>query len=87
MPATESLPREVREHEPPVALYGGEDGLDLYRRLIPEAARLLHPGGRLIMELAFNAADPVTKLLDGWSDIRVIPDLAGLPRVIEASHK
>ena len=89
VPSTESLPREVRDHEPPVALYGGHDGLELYRRLIPEAARLLHPGGRLILELAFNAADAVAAMLDGWNEIRIIPDLAGLPRVIEAhlSHK
>ena len=41
----------MREHEPRVALFGGADGLDVYRRLIPEAARLLKPGGHLIMEI------------------------------------
>lgn len=84
VPAAESLPREVRDFEPGVALYGGEDGLAIYRRLIPEAAPLLKPGGWLIMEIAYNTADRVQAMLDGWTDVRVIADLAGLPRVIEA---
>ena len=46
-----SLQREVRDHEPALALFGGDDGLEIYRRLIPEAARLLRPGGWLMMEL------------------------------------
>lgn len=87
VPSTESLPREVRDFEPAVALYAGEDGFAIYRRLIPEAARLLQPGGRLIMELAYNAGDAVPAMLDGWSEVRVTPDLAGLPRVIEAQAR
>src|SRR5580693_196483 len=46
-----TIQREVRDHEPAVALYGGADGLGVYRRLIPEAARLLKPGGWLVMEI------------------------------------
>lgn len=87
VPKTESLPREVRDFEPELALYGGEDGLEIYRRLIPEAARLLNPGGSLIMELAFNAGDAVRSLLEEWSDVRVNPDLAGLARVILAVNE
>jgi release factor glutamine methyltransferase len=60
-----ALQREVREHEPAVALYGGADGFAVYRRLIPEAARLLRPSGWLIMELAYNAVDTVTEILVG----------------------
>jgi release factor glutamine methyltransferase len=71
----------VREHEPPVALYGGDDGLDIYRRLIPDAARLLRPGGWLIMELGFAMVEPVRSLLEGWTDVEIRSDLAGLPRV------
>ena len=78
------LQREVREHEPAVALYGGTDGLEIYRRLIPEAARLLRPSGWLIMELAYNAADPVLEMLGGWRDVEIARDLAGLPRVVTA---
>lgn len=79
-----TLQREVRDHEPKVALYGGADGLEIYRRLIPEAARLLRPSGWLIMELAYSAADPVVEMLSGWRDVEIGPDLAGLPRVAAA---
>jgi release factor glutamine methyltransferase len=83
IPRNESLPPEVREHEPEIALYGGADGLDAYRRLIPEAVRLLRPGGWLIVELACDAGPAVEEMLKeyDWCEIRILPDLAGLPRV------
>jgi release factor glutamine methyltransferase len=81
-----TIQREVRDHEPAVALYGGVDGFEIYRRLIPEAARLLKPGGWLVMELAYNAADRVRGLLDGWGNVQVVCDLAGLPRVVVAKY-
>lgn len=87
VPESDSLPREVREHEPAVALYGGPDGLDIYRRLIPEAARVLKPGARLIMELGYRSADAVRELLEGWIEVEVDNDLAGIPRVISAVRK
>jgi release factor glutamine methyltransferase len=79
-----NIQREVREFEPGIALYGGEDGLDVYRRLIPEAARLLKSGGWLIMELGYTGLDPVREMLAGWRNVDVVCDLAGLPRVIVA---
>ena len=79
-----ALQREVRDHEPAVALYGGADGFDVYRRLIPEAARLLRPASWLIMELAYNAVEAVSEILRGWRDVQVTADLAGLPRVVTA---
>jgi release factor glutamine methyltransferase len=85
VPQSESLPREVCDYEPHVALYAGEDGLDIYRRLIPEARRLLKPGGWLVMELGHQSLDGVKALLEGWGEIIVTPDLAGIPRVISAS--
>jgi release factor glutamine methyltransferase len=81
-----SVQREVREHEPRVAVFGGKDGLDVYRRLIPEAARLLKPGGRLVMEIGYLAADAVGAMLGEWSGVEIKPDLAGIPRVITAAH-
>jgi release factor glutamine methyltransferase len=84
IPESESLPREVRDHEPGVALYGGADGLEIYRRLIPEAARVLAPGGRLIIELGYGSADAVQAMLAGWNDVTLDNDLAGIPRVITA---
>jgi release factor glutamine methyltransferase len=82
----ESVQREVREYEPHVALFGGPDGLEVYRRLIPEAARLLKPGGSLVMEIGYLAADAVGAMLGEWSRVETKPDLAGIPRVIIATH-
>lgn len=79
-----NLQREVRDFEPTLALYGGEDGLEIYRRLIPQAARTLKPGGWLAMELGFGEAAAVREMLEGWNAIEVVGDLAGLPRVIVA---
>ena len=82
------LQREVREFEPHVALFGGPTGLEIYRRLIADAPRILENGGHLILELGYNLAEPVRGMLsEGWSDIRVIPDLAGLPRVLAAQKR
>jgi release factor glutamine methyltransferase len=78
----ESLQAEVRDHEPALALFGGDDGLAVYCRLIPEAARLLRPGGWLMMELGEAAA--VREMCAGWIDIEIVDDLAGIPRVMVA---
>jgi release factor glutamine methyltransferase len=77
-----TLQREVRDHEPALALYGGDDGLAVYQRLIPEAERLLRPDGWLMMELGDAAA--VREMLKTWRDVDVVDDLAGIPRVIIA---
>jgi release factor glutamine methyltransferase len=81
-----TLQREVRDHEPEIALYGGDDGLDLYRRLIPEAERLLAPEGRLVMEIGSASAGEVGAMLHRWTAVQVQQDLAGLPRVISAQR-
>jgi release factor glutamine methyltransferase len=79
-----TIQREVRDHEPAVALYGGADGLEVYRRLIPEAARLLKPGGWLVMEIGYRSGEAVAAMLGTWREVETIPDLAGLPRVMVA---
>ena len=79
-----TIQREVRDHEPAVALYGGADGLEVYRRLIPEAARLLKPGGWLVMEIGYRSGEAVRSMLGTWREVETIPDLAGLPRVMVA---
>ncbi len=79
------LQREVVEFEPHLALFGGADGMDIFRRLVAEAARVLLPGGWLIMEVAYNVDRRVRDLLvPAWEDIRIELDLAGLPRVVSA---
>ncbi|HEV1283828.1 MAG TPA: peptide chain release factor N(5)-glutamine methyltransferase [Bryobacteraceae bacterium] len=83
----DTLEREVRDHEPSLALFAGADGLEIYRRLIPEAARLLKPGGRLILELGYNSLEGVRRMLDdAWHDIAIIHDFAHVPRVLSLSR-
>jgi release factor glutamine methyltransferase len=82
---TPRLQREVREHEPSVALFAGDDGLAAYRRLIPQAALLLRPGGYLIMEIGFGLEQSVLKLFDErWTTLPTSLDLQGIPRIVSA---
>jgi release factor glutamine methyltransferase len=79
------LPREVRAHEPAVALFAGDSGLAVYERLVADAPRVLRPGGWLVVELGYRSLGPVRALLDArWQDVEVVYDLAGLPRVLAA---
>jgi release factor glutamine methyltransferase len=77
----ESLQREVRDWEPPTALFAGEQGYDVYDRIVADAPRVLRPGGWLVLELGFGCQPHVSMLLNGWRNVRVEPDLAGIPRV------
>lgn len=81
-----TLMREVREHEPDIALFGGEEGFELYAGLIAEAATHLKPSGLLVLELGHNSLPAVQPLLDTptWTNISVTNDLAGIPRVLAA---
>lgn len=83
-----TLMREVREHEPDVALYGGEEGYELYAELIAQSAKYLLPRGILVLELGHNSLPAVRPLLDapGWSGVSVTNDLAGIARVLAAER-
>ncbi len=82
-PEIETLQAEVRDYEPHVALNGGPTGFEIYARVVADAARVLVPGGRLIMELGFKSAGHVTQLLAGqWEETSIGYDYAGIPRVI-----
>jgi release factor glutamine methyltransferase len=78
------LPREVRDFDPWLALDGGIDGLDAYRRILPESRRLLAPGGWLLAELGATQAADVTAIANqcGFTDVRTYQDLAGVNRVM-----
>jgi release factor glutamine methyltransferase len=76
------MQREVRDWEPHLALFAGNSGLAIYQRLIPEAWRVLKSGGLLALELGFGLAGEVQKLASDWSRLEVLPDLAGIPRVL-----
>ena len=83
----ERLEPNVRDFEPRRALVGGEDGLDVYRRLVPGAAAVLRPGGVLALEIGAAQAAAVCDLVAAagrFGAPRVRPDLAGLPRVVTA---
>jgi release factor glutamine methyltransferase len=83
-----TLPREVRDHEPEVALFGGEEGHELYAALIAQVAQHLKPGGILVLELAHTSLPAVQPLLDAqtWTNVGITNDLAGIPRVIAAER-
>jgi release factor glutamine methyltransferase len=85
---SETLMREVRDYEPEVALYGGEEGYELYAELIAEAWRSLKPCGLLVLELGHNSLSAVQPLLDlpNWTNVGVTSDLAGISRVIAAER-
>ena len=84
----ETLMREVREHEPEVALYGGEEGYEIYTDLIAQAVHSVKPGGLLVLELGHNSLPAVQPLLEPphWTNVGVTNDLAGIPRVIAAER-
>lgn len=77
-----SLQREVRDWEPHMALFGGPAGLSVYQRLLPEALRVLKPGGLLALEIGFRQAEAISALTASWNNVRLFPDLAGIPRVL-----
>ena len=79
-----TMQREVRDWEPHLALFAGQTGLDIYRHLIPEAARVLKPGGLLALEFGFGQSEALTALTATWQNVQIKPDLAGIPRVLLA---
>lgn len=80
----ETLEPEVRVHEPRLALDGGADGLDAYRRLAPEILRVLKPGGRFAVEIGYDQKAAVEALFQeaGAEEVSTQQDLAGLDRVV-----
>jgi release factor glutamine methyltransferase len=83
----QALAREVRDYEPVIALDGGEDGLEFYRRIIPEAPFYLREGGWLLLEVGQGQGPLISKLIEEEGDFlkpECIPDLSGIERVIKA---
>ena len=79
----DGLQREVKDHEPRLALDGGADGLDIYRRIAEEAKKYLVRGGTLIMEVGEGEAAEVVKLFKGISYSMVIQDFNGIDRYVK----
>jgi release factor glutamine methyltransferase len=83
----EELPPEVK-NEPQTALKAGKDGLDYYRRLIPEAEKILKKGGRLFLEIGYSQAEAVYNLFgEKWKDVEVKKDYSENDRIVSAVLK
>jgi release factor glutamine methyltransferase len=82
----DKVQKSVRDFEPKMAVFAGERGLDIIGPLIEQAHRALKPGGWLAMEIGYSMRDAVVNLLNPtlWDDVRVVPDLQGIPRVVAA---
>lgn len=82
--ALAGLQREVRDHEPREALAGGPDGLTVVRRLLAESGAFLREGGHLLIEIGFDQALDVEKMIDrqAWKSAGIQQDLQGIPRLV-----
>ena len=78
------LDTEVKDHEPILALDGGADGLDIYKRIITEAPKHLKEKGRIFFEIGYDEGPEVKKLLEdaGFTGCKVIKDLSGRDRIV-----
>ncbi len=83
----ESLMKEVKDYEPYIALNGGIDGLDFYRKITIQSQKYLKSGGFIFYEIGYNQAKDVSCILEnsGFTNIHIIKDLSGLDRVIMAN--
>ncbi|MBO5484250.1 MAG: peptide chain release factor N(5)-glutamine methyltransferase [Lachnospiraceae bacterium] len=79
-----TLMPEVKEHEPRMALDGGEDGLSFYRQIARESKQYLAPNGMLWLEIGYDQGESVSGLLEkeGFNDVKCLKDLCGLDRVV-----
>jgi release factor glutamine methyltransferase len=82
--ALAGLQREVRDHEPLVALSPGADGLSVIRRLVLESPPFLKEKGHLLMEIGFDQSESVSELVNPsiWTLKDILPDLQGIPRIV-----
>ena len=80
----DTVQKQVREFEPKAAVFSGWEGMDIYKRLIPQAHAALKPEGWLVMEIGFSTEEKVKQLLTGFTDIQTTTDLQGIPRVVAA---
>lgn len=86
VPANEPLEPQVLHFEPHQALFAGKSGLDIYRRLIPQAQKSLAPNGWLLMEIGHGQQESLAQLLARSQNLAFVPDLQGIPRVVIAQN-
>ena len=80
----DTLMDDVKKYEPHTALAGGKEGMDFYNRIVEESLQVLNANGILAFEIGYNQGEKVKQLMinNGYNDVRVIKDLAGLDRVV-----
>jgi release factor glutamine methyltransferase len=83
----DKVQKQVRDFEPHTAVFSGWEGMDIYKRLIPEAHAALKPGGWLVMEIGFSTEEKVKQLLTDFIEVETTADLQGIPRVIAARKR
>lgn len=79
-----TLMKDVKDYEPYIALWGGDDGLHFYRKITEQSMKVLKAGGILAYEIGHDQADEIQEIMlyNGYKNIRVVKDLAGMDRVI-----
>ena len=80
----DKVQKQVRDFEPRIAVFSGWEGMDIYRKLVPQAREALKPGGWLVMEIGFSTEERIKALLGGWTGLQTTADLQGIPRVVAA---
>ncbi len=85
----QQLSNEVKDYEPNIALDGGTDGLDFYRKIVKQSKNILHKPGMIAFEVGINQAKLVSELLIGYgyTDVKIVRDLQGIARIVFASNK
>lgn len=78
---------EVRKFEPRNAVFAGTTGVEVIKRLIPQARAALRPGGWLVMEISGTIAEQTSDLLHDWDEVSILPDLQSIPRVARARKR
>jgi release factor glutamine methyltransferase len=81
---SDQVQMEVRKFEPRNAVFAGPTGIEVIARLIPQARAVLRPEGWLVMEISGTIAEKVSRRLCDWDEVRIIPDLQGIARVVRA---
>jgi release factor glutamine methyltransferase len=80
----DKVQKQVRDFEPKIAVFSGAEGMDIYRRLLPQSQAVLRSGGWFVTEIGFSIEEKTKRLMRGWEDVRTMADLQGIPRVIAA---
>ena len=83
----DTLDKEVKDYEPRIALDGGEEGLDFYRRICEGAKQRLNEHGKLFLEAGYGEAEEIKKMLENDFNVEIIKDISGIDRIIKAELK